>query len=392
MEKTILHCDCNGFYASVECILNPALRNVPMAVGGDPESRHGIILAKNELAKKFDIKTAETIFKAKRKCPDLVIVPPHHDLYLEVSRKVNSIYERYTDLIEPFGIDESWLDVTGSAGLFGNGREIADKLRKEVKEEIGLTISVGVSFNKMFAKLGSDYKKPDATTEITRENFREILYPLPAQAMMYVGKATFIQLEKMGVRTIGDIAELGEERLTRKFGKAGKQLYLNVIGEGDSEVKSYYAEKEVKSVGKGETFREDIIGMENLKPYIVSLSDSVASTLRRKNLKCRVVQITIKDPDFRVITRQKTLDLPTYLEKEIVEAACELAKASWDMSKPIRMFTVTGASVIHENEATSQMTFFDTDDTQRTKREALEKAVSDLRKKFGKNSVTYGKK
>ncbi len=392
MDRVILHCDCNGFYASVECILNPALKEIPMAVGGDAENRHGIILAKNELAKQYDVKTAETIYKAKQKCKNLVVVPPHHDLYREYSKKINAVYERYTDLIEPFGIDESWLDVTESMALFGSGREIADRLREEIKNEIGLTISVGVSFNKMFAKLGSDYKKPDATTEITRENFKKILYPLPATAMMYVGKSTFAELEKMGVQTIGDVAELGDSVLTEKFGKAGHQLYENVIGEGDSAVRSFYEKREIKSVGNGQTFSRDLTGMEELKPYIVELSDSIASRMRKENVKCRVVQITVKDPGFKVITRQKTLEKPTYLEKEIMQAACELLESSWDMTKPIRMLTVTGANVVPEKEAAEQISFFEEASEEREKREALEKTVDSIRKKFGKNAVSFGKK
>ncbi len=392
MERVILHCDCNGFYASVECVLNPALKNVPMAVGGDEESRHGIILAKNELAKKYNIKTAETIYKAKQKCKNLVVVPPHHALYAEYSKKVNAIYERYTDRIEPFGIDESWLDVTESVALFGSGKEIADKLRREVKEELGITISVGVSFNKMFAKLGSDYKKPDATTEITKENFKKILYPLPAACMMYVGKSTYAELERMGVCTIGDIALLGDERLTKKFGKAGHQLYENVIGMGDDEVRSFYEKREIKSIGKGQTFSRDLTGIEELKPYIIQLSDNIAAQMRRKKVKCRGVQITIKDPHFKVITRQKTLDKPTYLEKEIARAACRLLESSWDMTKPIRMFTVTGLGIIPEDEAAEQISFFEENTKKRQKREKLEKTIDSIRDKYGKNSVTFGKK
>ena len=391
MDKVILHCDCNSFYASVECILNPSLKNIPMAVGGDPESRHGIILAKNEAAKKYDIKTAETIYKAKQKCPQLVVVPPHHALYSEYSEKVNAIYMRYTDLVEPFSIDESWLDVTASRNLFGTGREIADRIRREVREELGITVSVGVSFNKMFAKLGSDYKKPDATTEITRENYKDILYPMPADYMMYVGKSTKAELGKMGVCTIGDIAQLGEKVLTKKFGKAGKQLYDNVTGNSDDTVRSCYEKREVKSVGHGLTFSNDLTGMDSIKPYIVELCDSIAAKLRRHRMKCRVVQITVKDPDFRTITRQKTLGKPTNLEKEIMEAAVQLLTESWNMKNPIRMFTVTGANTIDENEETEQITFFEENSEKREKRESLERTVDKIREKYGNGAVTFGK-
>ncbi|MEG2852280.1 MAG: DNA polymerase IV, partial [Hydrogenoanaerobacterium sp.] len=185
-ERTILHCDLNGFFASVECLLRPELRTVPMAVCGDPTMRHGIILAKNELAKKYNITTAETIWQAQRKCPQLVLVQPHHDEYYKYSCLVNEIYRRYTDLVEPFGIDESWLDITGTIHLFGDGKTVADKLREVVEHELGLTISVGVSFNKIYAKLGSDYKKPNATTVISQQNYKEIVYPLPVNSLLYV--------------------------------------------------------------------------------------------------------------------------------------------------------------------------------------------------------------
>ena len=206
MDRVILHCDLNCFYASVELLSHPDLRDVPMAVCGDPNSRHGIILAKNEPAKKFGIQTAETIWQAKKKCPDLVLLPPHHDLYREYSRKVNAIYDQYTDLVEHFGIDESWLDVTHTLHLFGgDAKVLADTLRERMKQELGLTLSVGISFNKVFAKLGSDYKKPDATTVISRENWKELVWPLQVGDLLYVGGAARKLLKQYGITTIGQL-------------------------------------------------------------------------------------------------------------------------------------------------------------------------------------------
>ena len=218
MNRTILHCDCNGFYASVECILSPELKDVPMADCGNPENRHGLILAKNELAKKYKIQTDETIWQAKKKCPELVLVPPHHDEYKKYSRIVNKIYERYTEKVEPFGIDESWLDVTDSVHLFGDGKQIADTLRKVIFNETGLTISVGVSFNKVLAKLGSDYKKPDATTVINRENFKSIVHPLPVSSLLFVGKKAEQTLHKLYIYTIGDLANSDENLIISRLG------------------------------------------------------------------------------------------------------------------------------------------------------------------------------
>ena len=226
MERIIFHCDLNSFYASVELLDHPELRHLPVAVCGDPESRHGIILAKNEPAKKFRVQTAETIWQAKRKCPDLVLLPAHHRVYREFSRRINRMYQDYTDLVEPFGIDESWLDVSGTLHLFGGDpTALADEIRRRMRQEFGLTISVGVSFNKVFAKLGSDYKKPDATTCITRENFRQMVWPLPVGDLLYVGRAAAETMKKFGVRTIGDLARFDRESLFHLLGRHGAQLH-----------------------------------------------------------------------------------------------------------------------------------------------------------------------
>ena len=249
MGRVILHCDCNSFFASVEEALNPALKSVPMAVCGDASARHGIVLAKNELAKKYKIQTAETVFSAKKKCPNLVTVVPHHTLYHEYSVRVNEIYKRYTDMVEPFGIDESWLDVTASGKFFGSGEEIAEKIRTDVKREIGITVSVGVSFNKVFAKLGSDYKKPDAITVINEENFKNIVYPLSVGAMLFVGRRTEEALLRMGIKTIGELAEASPAILAARFGKAGEQLSKYARGLDDSPVVAL--PEDVKSVGNG---------------------------------------------------------------------------------------------------------------------------------------------
>ena len=293
MARVILHCDCNSFFASVETVLNPAYRSVPMAVCGSVEARHGIVLAKNELAKKYGIQTAETVYSAKRKCPGLVIAEPHHGEYMKFSRRVNEIYARYTDLIEPFGIDESWLDVTASQKLFGTGEEIANRIREDVKREIGITVSVGVSFNKVFAKLGSDYKKPDAVTVISEENFKDIVYPLPVSDLLFVGKKTAETLRTMGVRTIGQLATVSESVLKNKFGRGGEMLYKYSRGLDDSPVSP--EREEAKSVGNGFTFRHDLVTREECRIGIDFLSEEIGRRLRAKGLKCATVQLTIKD-------------------------------------------------------------------------------------------------
>ncbi|MCC8160566.1 MAG: DNA polymerase IV, partial [Oscillospiraceae bacterium] len=389
MDRTILHCDCNGFYASVECVLNPELRNVPMAVGGDEESRHGIILAKNEKAKKFNIQTAETIWQAKKKCPDLVIVSPHHDLYHKYSKQVMDIYKRYTDYVEPFGLDEAWLDVTGSKRLFGDGVTIADTLRKTVKEETGLTISVGVSFCKVFAKLGSDYKKPDATTVFSKDNWREFIYPLSVRDLLYVGRRTGDELEKLGVKTIGELAAFDEKTLVSHLGKAGAMLRRYANGLDNDRVKSIYEKEEIKSIGNGITFSQDLLGEGEVRGGIYALSDSIAARMRRKKLKCTTVQVMIKDPQFKTISRQRKLDYPTYTSRDIREAAMDIVRKSWNFKLPIRMMSVTGMNLIGEDDIYEQVSLFEESREQGKKVERFEKTVDSLKSRFG-DSVYLG--
>lgn len=223
-ERVILHCDLNNFFASVTLLSNATLYNMPVAVCGNEKERHGIVLAKNEIAKSYGVKTAETIRDAKRKCPELVCLPPDYKQYKKYSVAARKIYERYTDMIEPFGIDECWLDVTGSIRIFGSGEEIAEKIRSSIKNELKITVSIGVSFNKVFAKLGSDMKKPDGITVISKENFKSKVWPLPAKDLLYVGKSTEERLKSSGIFTIGDVANCETALLSHLLGKNGEQL------------------------------------------------------------------------------------------------------------------------------------------------------------------------
>lgn len=389
MDRTILHCDCNGFYASVECVLNPSLKNVPMAVGGDEENRHGIILAKNELAKKYNIQTAETLYSARQKCPDLVIVRPHHDIYKDFSRRVNDIYEQYTDLVEPFGIDESWLDVTGSRRLFGDGKTIADNLRQEVKQKTGLTISVGVSFNKIFAKLGSDYKKPDATTVIMRSDVPRIVYPMPVGALLYVGKNTEKALLKSGIKTIGDLALSDEQMLISRFGKAGAMLSLYARGLDSAPVKSIYEKEPVQSIGNGNTFDHDLVTETEIRQGVLALCEKIARRMRCEKLKCTTIQVQIKDPQFKVTSRQKKLEHATSVSKEIFNISMDILHSFWQIGKPIRMITITGTGLINESDDVYQLSLFEDLDKAHEKREALEKTMDNLRAKFGDEKFGY---
>lgn len=390
MDRTILHCDLNGFYASVECLYKPELKNVPMAVGGNVESRHGIILAKNEIAKGYDIKTAETVWQAKKKCPDLVLVPPHHDRYAKYSKIVRKIFDRFTDMVEPFGIDEAWLDVTGSRNLFGSGKEIADKIRETVKSEVGLTVSVGVSFNKIFAKLGSDYKKPDATTIISRDNYKEIVYPLPVSALLYVGKSAAASLAKIGITTIGQLALADKKLISGKLGKSGAIMHAYANGLDNSPVQFTHEQHKAKSIGRGTTFSKDIIGLDDIKTAILPLAEDVATRLREAELMCGAVQVTIRDPQFKTITRQRQLAQPSHLLSEIVEAAIMIMETEWNLSAPIRMLTITGINLVSDDEG-KQLSIFDiSDDSKRAKWEKIEKTVDAIRHRYGKNSISLG--
>ena len=389
-RRTILPCDCNNFYASVELLDFPELRDSPVAVAGDPEGRHGIILAKNMVAKRYGIQTAETIWQARKKCPKLVLLQPHFDRYSEVSRQVNEIYLSVTDQVEPFSVDASWLDVTGSQRLFGDGKTIADELRRRVREEIGITISVGVSDNKTWAKMGSDYKKPDATTVITRENVADILYPLPAQDMLFVGHAAAEVLRRHGVMTIGQIAGMPRESLTRWLGKQGESLYAMVHGLDDSPVRRWGDADPVKSVGNGMTYPHDLKGEDEWKAGLMPLCDSVGSRLRAQGLKCRTVTVQIKDPQFKVISRQRTLPTPTNLTKVLFRESLAILRQCWREDAPIRLLTVTASSLCREDEETVQMSFLADAQPDDPRQSRVEHAVDDLRRKFGKDVIGPG--
>lgn len=390
MERTILHCDCNSFFASVETVLNPVYRNVPMAVCGRTEDRHGIVLAKNELAKKFGIQTAETVYSAKKKCPNLVICAPHHDEYSKYSKMVNSIYFEYTDLVEPFGIDESWLDVTASKRIFGTGEEIAETIRQRVKKEIGITVSIGVSFNKAFAKLGSDYKKPDAITVISKENFKEIVFPLPVSDLLFVGKKTNQALAAMGIKTIGDLASTSHELLRLRFGKMGDMLHEYSNGLDSSPVETPTGDG-VKSISNGFTFKHDLVSREECRTGIDFLCDEIGRRLRKKALKCFTVALTIKDIYLRSIQRQRTLANPTDVAREISKVAYQILCEEWTESKPIRMLTVAVSGLVECDSSFVQLNLFnDIDDKSACKGKKREETVDAIRSKFGLLAISTG--
>ena len=389
-NRVILHCDMNGFFASVELLDYPEFRDKPMAVCGDPESRHGIILTKNEIAKRYGIVTAETLWQARKKCPDLQTVPPHHKKYQHYSRLINEIYLQYTDMVEPFSVDESWLDVTASQKLFGNGKQIADKIRHQVKKELGLTLSAGVSFNKIFAKMGSDYKKPDATTVITQENYKNILWPLDIRDLFFVGKATADKLQGIGIHTIGQLAESDRHTVTALLGKQGSIIHDYANGLDQTPVSRFDEREDVKSIGNGSTFRRNLKGIQDIRTAVIALSDTVAVRLRQKKKKAFGVKVDIKDPSLKVISRQQQLDNPTNLAENIADAAVSIIEKSWNLRHPIRMLTVTAINLCPEDQA-QQLSLFSSENIQNETGEKMERTMDDIRKKFGKNAITFGR-
>lgn len=387
-DKVILHADCNNFFASAESIAHPEYKLVPMAVCGDPKSRHGIILAKNQLAKGYGIETAETVYSALKKCPQLLLIPSTMGLYKQVSEKINRIYEGYTDQVERFSIDESFLDVTASRHLFGTGEEIADTLRKRVREEIGITISVGVSYNKTFAKLGSDYKKPDATTVISPANYQKILWPLPIEDMLFVGKAGASRLRNHGITTIGELAQTDEGVLTSLLGKSGSQLKAAAMGLDDSPVAHVEEYTEPKSIGNGMTFPRDIHTREEILAGLLLLCDSVGARLRQQKLYASTLQVQIKDPALKVISRQKPLPSPTSSTKVLRDTAMEIVEKAVPSGAPIRLLTVTATQLSHEGE--QQLSLFD-DGRRDEKQQRLDSALDAIRSRFGKDALQYGR-
>lgn len=384
MERVILHSDLNNFYASVECLYNPEIRDKPVAVCGSQSTRHGIVLAKNRIAKEFGVKTGEAVWESRSKCPGLIVVKPNYMQYLKFSVLARRIYENYTNLVEAFGIDENWLDVTESTKLFGSGEKIADEIRKRIEFELGVTASVGVSYNKIFAKMGSDMKKPNATTVITEENFRSKVWPLPVQDLMYVGPSTFRKLHNIGICTVGELANLPLKYLAKQFGQWGETLWLFANGYDETPVTKLDFQPAVKGVGNSLTTPRDLCSNEDVKILIYVLADSVAERLRRHNLKGRTIQIYVRSCDLASVERQAQLPHYTFVSSEIAEKAYEIFLASWDWSRTIRTFGVRVTGVVTADTC-MQLSFFDSE--RLIRRELLEKSMDGIRSRFGHYSV-----
>lgn len=384
--RSILHCDANNFYASVECLLDSSLKGKAVAVSGNPDKRHGIILAKNELAKKFGIKTGEVIWQAKQKCPDLILVAPQYDKYVQISDKLFEIYSSYTDRVEPFGIDECWLDVTGSKRLFGSGEQIAERLRQQVKDEIGITISVGVSFNKIFAKLGSDIKKPDAVTIIDKDNFKDKVWKLPVSDMLMIGRKTGQKLESIGINTIGDLACCNKNVLSEMFGINGIKMHENANGINDDEVRLCYQSEQPKSIGNSTTMPKDITTREEAQAVILALCEMISTRLRQHNLKAKGVYLGVKTNNLESNGKQTKLPIATSNANKICEAAMmifdNLAKLQ---ELPIRALSVATFGFDKQSDY-EQLSLFD-ENVDYKRLDSIDKTIDQLRLKYGYSVV-----
>lgn len=384
-DRTILHSDMNCFYASVEMLHRPELEGKPMAVGGDPEARHGIVLTANYIAKKAGVKTGMALWQAKKACPSIIFVPPRMDLYLRFSRMAQEIYADYTDLREPFGIDESWLDVTDSISLKGDGMKIAGEIRGRIKYELGVTVSIGVSWNKIFAKLASDYRKPDAVTEFHRGNYRDVVWKLPVEDLLYVGRSTGRKLRRIGICTIGDLAGADITLLKSYLGKIGVVLHLFANGYDETPVCMEDYSAPVKSIGNSTTTPRDLVCDQDVKIIMIALAEGVSARLRENGFQCGVVEISIRENNLFCFTRQKKLKHPTNITSEIVDTALSLFQEHYNWEHPIRSLGIRGSDLVSD-QIPFQLDLFMSQE-RREKQEKADRAVDEIRRRFGYNSI-----
>ena len=379
-RKTILHSDVNNFFASVECVTNPKLFGKPVAVTGNPKKRTGIILAKNEIAKQFGVKTGEAIWQAQQKCPDLVTVGPHYDVYEKISKQLHELYLEYTDLVEPLGLDECWLDVTPSLKYLGkSGKQIADEIREKVKEKFGFTVSVGVSFSKLFTKLGSDMKKPDATTVIPYEKFKEMTYNLPLNSIVGIGSRLTARFSKMNINTIGEFVSLKENFIKEIMGKTGVELHQKLKGEFAEEVACYYHLVPPKSIGNGTTTISDIISRDDIKSVVSFLSEKVSIRMANENFEGSTISVTLKTADFERFHHSKTIS-PIRSREEIVEQIMNLVDSFWKYDRYVRAVRVR-VSNLKSLERVEQLSFFNEETNN------LTKSIQIVKDKYGADKI-----
>lgn len=385
MDRVIIHSDANCFYASVEMLYHPEFAGKPLAVGGDPEARHGIVLTANYIAKKQGVKTGMALWQARQACPDVIFVPPRMNLYLKFSSMLREIYGEYTDKIEPYGCDEAWLDVSDSSSLKGEGRKIANEISARVKKELGITVSEGISWNKIYAKLGSDYKKPDAITEFNRENYKRLIWRLPVSDLLYVGKSTNRTLSKYGIHTIGDLACTDPDFLMKQLGKMALVIHSFANGWDESLVAPEGYSAPIKSIGNSTTTPRDLENNLDVQIIFMALAESVSARLRKHGFKCNTVAISIRDNGLYHFSRQMHLREPTDITDEIMKAAMELFRDNYDWSHPIRSLGVRSADLVTA-DIPVQMSLF-MNEEKRARQEKMDKAVDEIRRRFGYFSI-----
>ncbi len=382
-----MHADINHCYAQIEEMLQPMHRLYPMVVGGHEEKRHGIVLAKNDLCRPLGVKTAQSLMEARQACNDLRIVLPHYQRYLEVSEKVKDIYRQYSDRVESFGVDEAWVDLTHSLRLFGDPIALAKTIQKRVYDEIGLTVSIGLSFNKVFAKLGSDMGKSSGFAYISEDNYKNVVWPLPVGDLLYVGVKTNIKLNAMGIHTIGQLANTPLEALTNRFGKWG-YVHRFANGKDDQAVAHVNDPKEVpKSVGNGMTTIIDMENMEQTRLVLRLLSESVASRMRDENVIGNVVSLMFRDKSLAWYQVQRKLNYYTDNSEDILDEACDLLQQRYDFSQPLRQITVS-MQVKSRKDHIQQMSLESiTQEMKRDKKRQVDVLMDDLRNKYGFSSI-----
>lgn len=380
-DRTILHIDMNNFYASVELLDNPSLADKPVAVGGSEAMHHGIILAKNYIAKRFGVKTAEPVWEAKRKCPGLIVIPPHFDRYLSVSRSSRELLNKYSDRVEPFGLDEAWIDISDYASTAERGREIADELRARYRDELGVTVSVGVSFNKVFAKLGSDFKKPDATTVISKQNFKNTVWRLPVDDLLFIGSRTREKLNNRGIYTIGQLAVCDGKLLHDWLGKNGNVLQAYANGYDSSPVRPAGLEAAIKSIGNSTTPANYIYDEREASAVLQQLAETVARRLRSNGLRATIVALYVRDNKLISFERQIKVRRPTCVSTELRRFAMRLLMENYDWQRPIRSLGIRTSGLVSET-APQQMSMFENDSAWQ-KEEKVERTADILRERYG---------
>lgn len=387
MKRFILHCDLNNFYASVESLYDPAIRNKAVVVVGDEEKRHGIVLAKNYIAKDFGIKTGDTLWEARQKCQgELVCKPARFDLYLAISKMVKEIYREYSSRVESFGIDEAWIDISHLCENYNDAYNVANNIRNRVLAEVGLTISVGVSFNKVFAKLGSDLEKPYGLVVIRDDNYKDIVWRLPVAELLYVGRATNKKFERANIMTIGDLANADPKYLKLVLGKVGLELWEFANGRENSEVGRVDAKEKIKSFGNSTTCPIDLTSNEQVKSVIFMLAETVAERMCKKGYYGTTVALWVKDSEFISFERQAGLGRPTNISKEIGALAYKLFLKHYDWHLDIR---AVGVRIGGLGNGNMQCDLFGGVEAM-MRSQNLERTIESLRGRFGYNVIRRG--